>query len=160
MYNDQQHSNYHQMLEKLIDFSKQALFDNKRKQFVVEETNEVNLASQVWMVLAEVFDSNKNKKIMQETIKQHFPITGIATPYMYHHIVEALFMADCQEEAIRLMKDYWGKMIDLGADTFWEAFKPEDLDFSPYGSPILNSYCHAWSCTPAYLIGKYLLANE
>lgn len=159
-YNEPEKAVYQQLLDKMIEFSKQSLFDKKQRQFIVEETNEVNVASQVWMVLAEVFDTKKNQKIMQETVKQHFPIKGIATPYMYHHVVEALFIADCSEEAIKLMKDYWGKMIELGADTFWEAFKPEELDFSPYGSPILNSYCHAWSCTPAYLIGKYLLAKE
>ena len=38
------------------------------------------------------------------------------------------------------MKDYWGKMITMGADTFWEAFKPEDPNFSPYGSPIISSF--------------------
>lgn len=159
-YNDPEEAYYQQILNKMIDFSKQCLFDPKQKQFIIEGTNEVNAASQVWMVLAEVFGTKKNKKIMQETVKNHFPLRGIATPYMYHHVVEALFIADCQEEAIKLMKDYWGKMIELGADTFWEAFKPEDLDFSPYGSPILNSYCHAWSCTPAYLIGKYLLVEK
>lgn len=43
------------------------------------------------------------------------------------------------------------------ADTFWKAFKPDDPEFSPYGSPLVNSYCHAWSCTPVYLIEKYNL---
>lgn len=150
---------YQEILEKMINFSNQTLFNHEKKQFVIEKNNEINVASQVWMVLAEVFDKQTNKEIMLETIKYHFPIQGIATPYMYHHVVEALFIADCQEEAIKLMKEYWGKMIELGADTFWEAFKPEDLTFSPYGSPILNSYCHAWSCTPAYLIGKYLIGK-
>ena len=144
----------------MIDFSKEMLFDQTQGQFVVEETNEVNVASQVWMVLAEVFDPETNQQIMQQMVKQYFPIRGISTPYMYHHVVEALFVANCRDEAIELMKNYWGEMIKLGADTFWEAFKPEDLDFSPYGSPILNSYCHAWSCTPAYLIGKYLLSEK
>lgn len=159
-FNEPTQRDYQQLLEKMLAFSKQALFDPKQQQFIVEGTNEVNAASQVWMVLAEVFGKNKNKKIMQEMVKRHFPLTGVATPYMYHHVVEALFIAGCQDEAIKLMKDYWGKMIELGADTFWEAFKPEELDFSPYGSPILNSYCHAWSCTPAYLIGKYLLTEK
>lgn len=117
---------------------------------------EKDVASQVWMVLAEVFDQPMNREILETMIAHHFPITGIATPYMYHHVVEALFVAGLQEEAIQLMKNYWGKMIQLGADTFWEAFKPEEPDFSPYGSPIISSYCHAWSCTPAYLIEKYL----
>ncbi len=35
-------------------------------------------------------------------------------------------------------------------------FDPERPDYSPYGSPIVNSCCHAWSCTPVYLIRKYL----
>lgn len=157
--NEREKPHYEEVLEKMIQFSTQNLFDPKQKQFIIERTNEVNIASQVWMVLAEVFDTPTNQAIMQTTVKNHFPIRGIATPYMYHHVVEALFLANCREEAIQLMKDYWGKMMDLGADTFWEAFKPEDLDFSPYGSPILNSYCHAWSCTPAYLIGKYLVEN-
>lgn len=155
--NESDVNKYRQVLNTMIEFSTHTLFDENQNQFIVEATNEVNVASQVWMVLAEVFDTPKNKKIMKTTIANHFPIKGIATPYMYHHVVEALFLSDCQTEAIKLMKEYWGKMIELGADTFWEAFKPEDLDFSPYGSPILNSYCHAWSCTPAYLIGKYLL---
>ena len=75
---------------------------------------------------------------------------------MYHHIDQALFEAGLKDEAIKLMKDYWGKMISLGADTYWEAFEPENTDYSPYGSPIVNSYCHAWSCTPVWLLHKYL----
>lgn len=159
VYSDPREFHYRQVLDSMVDFSKKYLFDEENDQFIIESSGEINVASQVWMVLAEVFDKEKNKKIMQETVKNHFPIQGIATPYMYHHVVEALFVADCKEEAVKLMKEYWGEMIRLGADTFWEAFKPEDLEFSPYGSPILNSYCHAWSCTPAYLIGKYILDN-
>jgi alpha-L-rhamnosidase len=108
------------------------------------------------MVLAHVMSDEDNKKIMQSTIRNLFPVRNIATPYMYHHIVEALFEAGLKEEAVKLMKEYWGKMISLGADTYWEAFDPEKPGYSPYGSPIVNSYCHAWSCTPVYLIRKYL----
>lgn len=147
---------YEWQLAKMINFSKNVLFDESNLQFIIETNGEINVASQVWMVLANVFDQEQNQKIMKATVKRHFPITGIATPYMYHHVVEALFVAGCSDEAVQLMKEYWGKMIELGADTFWEAFKPEDPDFSPYGSSIISSYCHAWSCTPAYLLQKYL----
>ena len=37
-----------------------------------------------------------------------------------------------------------------------EAFDPDQPEYSPYGSPIVNSYCHAWSCTPVYLLKKYV----
>lgn len=147
---------YSEKLGKIISYSKEFLFDKDAGLFTSGPKKEFNIASQVWMVLAHVMDETTNKKIMTTMIQKLFPVTGIATPYMYHHITEALFEAGLKDEAIKLMKNYWGKMIDLGADTYWEAFDPDKPDYSPYGSPILNSYCHAWSCTPVYLIHKYL----
>lgn len=75
---------------------------------------------------------------------------------MNHHYVEALFLCGRTKDAIRYMDSYWGGMIDQGADTFWELYNPDDPQESPYGSCIIHSYCHAWSCTPVYLIRKYI----
>lgn len=146
---------YYNKLELLSTYAKETLYCPDKNLFVTGD-NEFNIASQVWMVLAGVMNPEENRKIMETTVKTLFPVKGIATPYMYHHIVESLFEAGLKNEAVTLMKNYWGKMIDLGADTFWEAFDPNQPDYSPYGSPIVNSYCHAWSCTPVYLIKKYL----
>ena len=46
-------------------------------------------------------------------------------------------------------------MLEKGADTFWEAYDPNDDFLSPYNFFPVNSYCHAWSCTPVYFIRKY-----
>ena len=54
-------------------------------------------------------------------------------------------------EALQLVRGYWGAMQDAGADTFWEAFDPDEPLASPYGDIHANSYCHAWSCSPAWL---------
>lgn len=151
---------YFQKLTELVSFSQSDLFDDAKGLFVSGPQREANIASQVWMVLAHVMDDSQNKQIMMRMADELFPITGIATPYMYHHVTQALFEAGMKEKAIKLMKDYWGQMISLGADTYWEAFEPAKPDYSPYGSPILNSYCHAWSCTPVYLIRKYLIGEE
>lgn len=147
---------YQIILERISNYAREQLFDSSKKLFVTDGV-EYNIASQVWMVLAHVMSDKTNKEIMQSMIKNLFPVKGIATPYMYHHIVEALFEAGLAKEAVTIMKDYWGTMIDLGADTFWEAFDPYQPEYSPYGTPIVNSYCHAWSCTPVYLIHKYLI---
>ena len=48
-----------------------------------------------------------------------------------------------------------GAMLKAGADCFWELYDPTDPDRSPYGSPVINSCCHAWSCTPAYFFRRY-----
>ena len=53
-----------------------------------------------------------------------------------------------------------GSMIRDGADTFWELYNPYNREESPYGSSMVNSYCHAWSCTPTYFLRKFCMDNE
>ena len=147
---------YVSVLHKMEDEIRTHLYDQK-EHAIRCYSKEINLATQVWMVLSSTFTKEENHAIMQEAVKRFFPVQGVATPYMYHHITEALIVSGMKEEAVTLMKSYWGKMIDLGGDTFFEAFDPDHPDYSPYGSAMINSYCHAWSCTPVYLIRKYIL---
>ena len=79
------------------------------------------------------------------------------TPYMHHYTVEALFMAGLSDEAVGYIRKIWGGMVKLGADTFFEAFVPENPAFSPYDDNKVNSMCHAWSCTPTYFLRKYVI---
>ncbi len=48
---------------------------------------------------------------------------GFSTFYGYY-MLEALSKAGRDDEARKIMSDYWGAMLDLGATTFWE-----DLDY-------------------------------
>lgn len=134
--------------------AKTYLWDEQQQFFISGSERQVSWASQIWMVLAGVFSTEENQKLMSHLLKEK-PNVGIATPYMYHHLVEALLVSGHKEQAIAEMKTYWGGMIQDGADTFWELYDPKNKDFSPYGSHLINSYCHAWSCTPTYLIRKY-----
>ncbi len=77
------------------------------------------------------------------------------SPYAYHHYIDAMIHAGMKEEAYRKMKEYWGGMLEKGADTFWELYNPENPEESPYGGIIVHSFCHAWSCTPAYFLKQY-----
>lgn len=106
------------------------------------------------MVLADVFDKEKSRKLMLEILDKEDAV-GVLTPYAYHHVIEALLHVGEKEKALEMMHTYWGRMIELGADTFWEAFDPEDPLASPYGNMQVNSFCHAWSCTPAWLLREY-----
>ncbi|MFC4321447.1 alpha-L-rhamnosidase-related protein [Litchfieldia salsa] len=122
--------------------------------FVSGDLNQRSWASQVWMVLAEVLDHESSKRLLNKLIEEN-PAIGMNTPYMNHHFVEALLLVGEKEQAISFLKHYWGGMINDGADTFWELYNPNNKEYSPYGSHLINSYCHAWSCTPTYLIRKY-----
>ncbi|MGN0294278.1 MAG: cellobiose phosphorylase [Lachnospiraceae bacterium] len=130
------------------------LYDGEMELFVSGPDRQVNYASQVWLVLAGITDEKTGGEILDRVIFRN-PEKGMVSPYMNHHFVEALLMCGRKEQAMNYMKYYWGGMLNYGADTFWELYNPENPAESPYGSSIVNSYCHAWSCTPAYLLRKY-----
>lgn len=129
------------------------LWDDSLGMFVSGPKHEVSWASQAWMVLAGVPSAEQAKRAMSGVMR-HATAEKPVTPYMHHYVVEALLTAGLREEAARHMQAYWGGMIKKGADTFWEVYIPEDDFASPYKSHLMNSYCHAWSCTPTYLLRR------
>ncbi len=115
---------------------------------------QASVHTQVWLTLAGVMPEGKARSAFERTLGQP-GMPRMATPYMHHYYVEALLKAGLKEEAEIHLRGYWGGMLDAGSDTFRECFDPADPHASPYGGMIVNSYCHAWSCTPAYLIDRY-----
>lgn len=130
------------------------LWDPARGLYVSGAERQISYATQIWMVLANIGDGAHQRTVM-ENLLHSSPEIGMNTPYMRHHFIAALLKTGMRERAIEEIKKYWGKMVEYGADTFWELFDPEHPDFSPYGSKLINSYCHAWSCTPSWFIRQY-----
>ena len=117
---------------------------------------QISIHTQVWLTLAGVMPDGKARAAFEKALEMPgAPL--MATPYMHHYYVTALLKAGLKEEAEKHVRAYWGGMLNAGADTFWECYDPSDLHASPYGGMIVNSYCHAWSCTPAYIIDRYFI---
>ncbi|MGF6352828.1 alpha-L-rhamnosidase [Paenibacillus sp. 4624] len=131
----------------------QYLWDEEQGFFISGKERQVSWASQVWMILAEVIDADAAWPLLQRLMK-HNEAIQMNTPYMMHHYVESLLQCGQKEEALAQIRTYWGGMVKDGADTFWELYNPDDKTYSPYGSNLINSYCHAWSCTPSYFIRR------
>ncbi len=131
------------------------LWDGELGFFVSGEQRQVSWASQVWFVLAGVLDREQNAALLERLIECGSAVPMV-TPYMYHYFVEALIECGRSDLAVSCLKGYWGEMARRGADTFWELYDPRDRYASPYGSRAVNSFCHAWSSTPAYFVRKYL----
>ena len=127
------------------------LYDAEGKLFLSGEKRQVSWASQVWFALADVLPEQDAYACLRAVAQVH-DATMMVTPYMVHHYVDSLYKLGHPEEAKKVMMDYWGGMVKQGADTFYELYNPKKPDESPYGSPVVNSYCHAWSCTPAYFM--------
>lgn len=132
------------------------LWDQEQGFFVSGAERQVSWASQIWFILADILPAAQNTQLLQHLIEVNPPL-GMVTPYMYHHYVEALLQCGMKEQAIACLKDYWGEMIRDGADTFFEVYDPKNKTTSPYGGRIINSFCHAWSGTPAYFIRRFFL---
>ena len=125
------------------------LYDPEKQLFVSGEEKQVSMAGQVWAVLGGFC---KDPMIFHRAMQAG--ALKMVSPYMYHYYLEALKKLGQEEEVFRVIRSYWGGMLKKGADTFWELYDPEDPDGSPYGGTIVNSYCHAWSCTPVWFIRK------
>lgn len=145
-------------IEKLIRRCSSAairfLWDEEEGFFRSGEEGQISWASQIWFTIAKVFPEDRNREILIKMRNVNPPVR-LNTPYMNHCYVEALLMTGMKEEAKEHIKWYWGGMMREGADCFWEVYNPENPELSAYGDRIINSYCHAWSCTPSYFIRKY-----
>ena len=104
---------------------------------------------------------------------------GLST-FMSYFILKALAECSGEENALDVMKDYYGEMLDRGATSFWEDFNIEWLDgsgrideFTPDGLKDLHgdhgafcykgfrhSLCHGWSCGPVQFLVENILGIE
>ena len=142
------------LIKKMSKAARKNLYDEKRKLFISGNGKQLSYASQAWMVLSGVL-SPKEGSVVLKNMLQCKEIEKPGAPYLYHYVIEALIKAGLNQEAKDVLINYWGGMVEKGADTFWEVYNPENEMLSPYNSILVNSYCHAWSCTPVYFIRKY-----
>ncbi len=133
----------------------EVLYDGENKRFVNKKDSfQYSVHSAVWMILGGAVTGKDAEKILMDVLKSEESVKPF-TPYMHHYVTEALTELGLFEQAKEYIKDYWGDMVKHGADTFYEVYVKNDEDFSPYKDRMINSMCHAWSCTPSYFIRKY-----
>ena len=102
------------------------------------------------------------------------------TSFMGYYLLEALAKSGHYAEALRLISDYWGRMLDLGATTFWEDFNYNDAknaaridEVVPEGKfdihadggawcyvGLRHSFCHGWASGPTAWLSEHVLGIE
>ena len=146
---------YALLLEKVRNSTKKHLFNKEKGVFINSlDQDQLSVHSQVWMILGGVITGTEAKLALDFALSSP-DAKHPFTPYMHHYVIEAMLALGLKDEAVSLLKEHWGGMLKNGADTFYEVYSENDPDFSPYGDRMINSLCHAWSCTPAYFIRKY-----
>ncbi len=130
------------------------LYNKKIDLFESGTDKQISYASQVWMILGGMLTKKESQKTLNALLNREDAVRP-GGPYMYHYFIQALINSGMKDEARKQLVDYWGGMVNKGADTFWEVYDPNNDFLSPYNFYPVNSYCHAWSCTPVYFIRKY-----
>jgi alpha-L-rhamnosidase len=142
------------LAKKLKEAAHKNLYDKASGLFVSGVNKQVSYGGQAWMILSGVASKTEAQRALKV-----LPTVATAVhpgaPYMFHYYIAALIESGLKAEAKEALTTYWGGMIKKGADTFWEVYDPNDEFKSPYNFFPVNSYCHAWSCTPVYFIRKY-----
>jgi hypothetical protein len=148
---------YGKLMAALTSAARANFRDEKQRVFVSGPKRQVSFASQAWMTLAGVASDDEAMAALR-TVASMQDAVKPGAPYLYHYMVDAMMRVGMKQDARALIERYWGGMVRAGADTFWEVYDPENPQLSPYGNTLVVSYCHAWSCTPAYFLrsGKLL----
>jgi alpha-L-rhamnosidase len=147
-------SNVPALIKKMTATARNSLYDKQRGVFVSGPDKQVSYASQAWMTLSGVATKSEAQRAFK-ALQDIKDVVRPGGPYLYHYYVEAMMQSGLRQEAKKVLVDYWGGMVKKGADTFWEVYDPANEFLSPYNFYPVNSYCHAWSCTPVYFIRKY-----
>ncbi len=102
------------------------------------------------------------------------------TSFIGYYLLEALARSGHYAEAMQLMSEYWGRMLDLGATTFWEDFNYRDaknaaridevvpegrFDIHADGGAwcyvgLRHSLCHGWASGPTAWLSAHVLGIE
>lgn len=106
------------------------------------------------------FAVGKKKDTIRRKVLLNQEIPAITTPYFKFYELEALCLLEERKDVKKIIKTYWGGMLDQGAVTFWEEYDPDkkaEDQYEMYGDPYGKSLCHGWAASPIYLIGRYFI---
>lgn len=138
--------------------AKKVLFNEEKGYFCNSyDRNQYSVHAQVWMILGGVVTGEQGIDILTDSLNARDALQPV-TPYMHHYVVEAMLRLGMRKEALDYIRHYWGGMVRHGADTFWEVYVPGQPQVSPYSDALMNSFCHAWSCSASYFIRKYFVS--
>lgn len=147
--------NYSTLLKRLRKAGHDAYWDKKGHRITSGADRQTSYTATAWAVIGGLINANEGRQAIKAVMADDKAIKP-GTPYANHFLVAAMLKCGMNKEARSYVDYYWGGMVRLGADTFWEYYVPENHMFSSYdGYTLLNSYCHAWSCTPVYFIVNY-----
>lgn len=139
----------------LYEETKNAILHYKAKNGLYADENGIfSWQSQIWVALSGILSTEDTAKLLKLT-EETDPEIKLSTPFAMHYRIEALISCGEKDKVLEIIRSYWGKMVEAGFDCCPECFELGNDMYTPYFHTVLNSACHAWSCTPSYWLRKY-----
>jgi len=113
----------------------------------------------IFALLFDIASEQQRESIIRNVLLSD-SVLKITTPYFEGFELDAMCRIGNFSFFEEMLTSYWGKMLELGATTVWEAFDPTQNGaehYAMYGMRFGKSLCHAWGATPVYLFGRYYL---
>lgn len=118
--------------------------DGKPSRVVSEQTQTV-------ACLCEIAPPEKKETLEKYLVKSPKGWVKTGSPFMMAFTLEALGSIGNASQILKLIRKWWGMMLDEGSTTCWETFN-HDSDGWP-----TRSRCHAWSAAPSYALPTWIL---
>ena len=120
--------------------------------------NQINRQQNVLALLYHFTSEEEGKRILEQVLC-NTSVPPITTPYFKFFELLAVCEYGKTDDALDMLESYWGKMLDLGATSFWEQFDEQKIGaghYEMYGKAFGKSLCHAWGSGPLYFLGRYV----
>lgn len=83
-------------------------------------------------------------------VMQPEPTVARCGPYFYGYLLPLMADLGMHAEALSLIRQKWGHMLDNGATSLWETFAGDCMD----------TWCHPWSAAPAEFLVRHVLGLQ
>lgn len=146
---------------------------NKMRQYVLNVNDSKQVAA--LQVLAGMVDAAEaNKNIIDRDGAKRF------SAFFGYYMLQAQAQAGDYTAALKNIRDFWGRMLDMGATTFWEEFDIEEAEGAGRIDEIVpdgvkdyhlstgiecyiglrRSLCHGWSAGPTAWLSEHVLGIQ
>lgn len=146
----------HSAREQLVATVRSKLYDPSIGLYISGAKREVSWRSQVWAVVSGVASKEEADGLF-ERVKKYPDSHSVESATSYAMYIQAMIDCGRKDEALEMLKAYFGAMLDEGADTFFEHFNLGWTFPCQYRHVLMDSYCHAFNSTASYFIRKYFI---
>lgn len=156
------------------EYSQKCVLISERLKKQIKQPNNLKQAAALMSIAGLMNPKKACKEVISVGGAKDF-----STFYGYY-MLQALAQAGEYQQAVDIIRQYWGGMLDLGATTFWEDFDldwasnaarlddfvPKDKDdihrdFGEYCYPSYrHSFCHGWASGPTPWLTQHVLGVE